>query len=142
MIIESEASGVVSAIYDGFKAVAAGSVYELLAALSWFEQVASVMLSRLLRMTCGGPSPPHPILAAQAMSHVASNCLRIMFDRSVDDGALCEPELFFNRLRPFISTWTALFQGCASSLHCATLHCITHNSTLHSLFSITPSQAL
>jgi len=84
VIIESEASGVVSAIYDGFKAVASGSVYKLLAALSWLEQ---------------------------AMSHVASNCLRIMFDRSGDDGSLCEPELFFHRLRPFISTWTALFEG-------------------------------
>ena len=61
VIIESEAASVVSAVYDGAKAIAEGNVDKLLVALSWFEQ---------------------------AMSHVASNCLRIMFDREGEDGAV------------------------------------------------------
>ena len=44
------------------------------------------------------------------MSHVASNCLWIMFERTEEEG-LCEPDFFFHRFRPYISTWTALFEG-------------------------------
>ena len=47
----------------------------------------------------------------QAMSHVASNCLRIMFDRNDEGSALCDPFLFFHRFRPYIQTWTAIFEG-------------------------------
>jgi len=84
VIIESEASGVVSAIYDGNEAIVNKDMNRLMAMLSWLEQ---------------------------AMSHVASNCLFIMFERESDDNYLCEPDIFFHRFRPYISTWTALFEG-------------------------------
>lgn len=84
VIIESEARGVVSAIYDGFNAVKQGNVPDLLASLSWLEQ---------------------------GIAHVANNCLRIMFERREDDGAFCEPHMFYHRFRPFIGSWTACFEG-------------------------------
>ena len=37
--------------------------------------------------------------------------LWIMFERGEDDGYLCEPELFYHRFRPYISSWSALFEG-------------------------------
>ena len=50
------------------------------------------------------------------MSHVASNCLRIMFDRHDEAGdgggtACCDPFFFFHRFRPYISSWSAVFEG-------------------------------
>lgn len=45
------------------------------------------------------------------MSHVSRDCLGVMFERQGDDGALCDPDLFFHRFRPFITTWTAIFEG-------------------------------
>jgi len=84
VIIESEASGVVSAVYDGCAAVRNADVSRLLAMLAWLEQ---------------------------ALAHVTSNCLWLMFDRQGADGCLCEPELFYHRVRPHITTWTALFEA-------------------------------
>ena len=65
----------------------------------------------------------------QAMSHVASNCLRIMFDRRDEAGtaggtACCDPFFFFHRIRPYISSWSAIFEGQyedASKSKCDTL---------------------
>ena len=49
------------------------------------------------------------------MAHVASNCLRIMFERKEEAGsgstACCDPYFFFHRFRPFISSWNAIFEG-------------------------------
>ncbi len=102
VIIESEAAGVISAIYDGYQAVQSRDIEALLRSLSWMEQ---------------------------AMSHVASNCLRIMFDRRDEAGgaggtACCDPFFFFHRFRPYISSWSAVFEGQyeeASKAKCATL---------------------
>ena len=84
VIIESEASGVVAAILDAAAAVRRGDCERLLAMLAWLEQ---------------------------DIAHVASNCLWIMFERQGDDGFLCEPDVFYHRFRPYICTWTALFEG-------------------------------
>ena len=84
VIIESEASGVVSAITDACEAMRHSDVNKLLARLSRLEQ---------------------------AMSHVASSCLPLIFERQGDDGYMCEPDLFYHRFQPFISSWTALFEG-------------------------------
>ena len=65
VIIESEAAGVVSAIYDAYHAIKLDDCDKLLAMLGWLEQ---------------------------AMSHVASNCLWIMFERTEEEGFLCEPD--------------------------------------------------
>ena len=73
VIIESEAAGVVSAIHDACAAIASQDYDRLLAMLGWLEQ---------------------------SMSHVATNCLWIMFERSEDEGFLCEPDFFFHRFRP------------------------------------------
>ena len=56
IIIESEASGVVSAIYDAVNAIKEGNVNRLMAMLAWLEQ---------------------------AMSHVSRDCLGVMFERQV-----------------------------------------------------------
>ena len=36
---------------------------------------------------------------------------RHLSERAGDDGFLCEPDFFFHRFRPYISTWTARFEG-------------------------------
>ena len=84
VIIESEAAGVVAAIDEGVRALRARDYDRLLTMLGQLEQ---------------------------SMSHVATNCLWIMFERSETEGFLCEPDFFFHRFRPYISTWTALFEG-------------------------------
>eukprot|EP00931_Biecheleriopsis_adriatica_P025319 TRINITY_DN1557_c0_g1_i1.p1 TRINITY_DN1557_c0_g1~~TRINITY_DN1557_c0_g1_i1.p1 ORF type:complete len:936 (-),score=144.25 TRINITY_DN1557_c0_g1_i1:190-2958(-) len=84
VMIESEAMGVVCAIYDGMRALESNDMGKLLRALSWLEQ---------------------------ALSHVANNCLKIMFERREEDGAFCDPSMFFHRFRPFVSTWKAIFEG-------------------------------
>ena len=84
VIIESEAAGVIRAVSNACKAIRKKDYDTLLAMLGQIEQ---------------------------SMSHVATNCLWIMFERSEDEGFLCEPDFFFHRFRPYISTWTALFEG-------------------------------
>ena len=42
VIIESESSGVISAIYDGYQAVKGGDIEALLRSLSWMEQVIAI----------------------------------------------------------------------------------------------------
>lgn len=53
------------------------------------------------------PLPP----PSQGMSHLARDCLGVMFERQGEDAFLCDPELFFHKFRPYISTWTAIFEG-------------------------------
>tara|TARA_B100000780_G_C20842703_1_gene334905 strand:+ start:121 stop:315 length:195 start_codon:yes stop_codon:yes gene_type:complete len=49
--------------------------------------------------------------AWQAMAHLAGNCLALMFERSAEDGYKCEPDIFFHRFRPYISSWVGVFEG-------------------------------
>ena len=49
--------------------------------------------------------------ARQAMAHLAGNCLALMFERSAEDGYKCEPDIFFHRFRPYISSWVGVFEG-------------------------------
>ena len=45
------------------------------------------------------------------MAHLAGNCLALMFERSAEDGYKCEPDIFFHRFRPYISSWVGVFEG-------------------------------
>jgi hypothetical protein len=55
------------------------------------------------------------------MAHLAGNCLWLMFERQGDDGYLCEPDLFFHRFRPYISSWVGVFEGQDESSEVQTL---------------------
>ena len=55
------------------------------------------------------------------MAHLAGNCLSIMFERSADDGYKCEPDIFFHRFRPYISSWVGVFEGQAEPAEVQTL---------------------
>jgi len=83
VMIESEASTVVWAIHYCKNAVKNADKRQLLSGLDWFEQ---------------------------GMNHVATHCLRLMFETKKDDSDCCSPHMFFHRFRHYICTWTAIFE--------------------------------
>lgn len=84
IILESEASGVVSSVLMGMDAFVAEDTDLLLHQLSNLE----AGLFRLARV-----------------------CLPLMFQTTEDQGALCDYFVFFHELRHFISSWDMMYEG-------------------------------